>query len=114
MYQIRKCKRVTSHYASEVATLNPENFRNLSIPYEGDSEEDFFNYIAENSYELEQIYEELDEETVLQLEKLWMPSYEEFYNSESKYEDSWFELGKEDSEYTKNNGFETLIDNINY
>ena len=40
MYQIRKCERVTICYCSEVANLDPEKFKNISIPFEGESEED--------------------------------------------------------------------------
>lgn len=113
MYQIRKCKQFTSYQAGEVANLDPEKFRNLSIPYEGSSEQEFFDYLTENSYELEEIYEEMDEETTTELEKLWMPQYEEYSNSEYKFEDSWYELGKVNPEYRKTGEFECLIDNVN-
>ncbi len=93
MYQIRKCKQFTSYQAGEPANLDPEKFKNLSIPYSGETEQDFFDYITENAWELENIYEELDEETRSELEKIWMPEYEEYSNSEYKFEDSWMELG---------------------
>ena len=62
MYQLRKCLKFTSYQATNTITLDPEKFRNLSIPYEGNSEEEFLKYIDENSYDLEDIYEEMDEE----------------------------------------------------
>ena len=38
MYQIRKCERITSWNMSEVANLNPDDFRNLSVPFEGETD----------------------------------------------------------------------------
>ena len=61
MYQIRKCERYTSCSSSEAANLDPEKFKKLSVPFEGETEEDFLNYISQNQYELEEIYEEIDE-----------------------------------------------------
>jgi hypothetical protein len=62
MYQIRKCQTWTVTSKTQTATLDPEKFRNLSTPYEGDSEEDFVNYVS--GLYLDDIYEELDEETI--------------------------------------------------
>ena len=108
MYQIRKCERVTSCMASEVANLDPEKFRTLSVPFEGETEEDFLNYLSENQYDLEEIYEEIDEETHSELEKIWYPEYTEYSNSAWKYEDSWHESGRVDETWTKYGGFEPV------
>ena len=112
MYQIRKCEKFTSWQAGPVANLDPEKFRNLSIPYEGSTEEDFMNYIASNSYELEEIYQELDEETLNEMEAIWHPEYKEYSNSTWKFEDSWYEIGKENPEYSKYGGFESSHDTL--
>jgi hypothetical protein len=106
MYQIRKCERVTINYCSEVANLDPDKFRNLSIPYEGESEEDFLNYISQNTWEFEDIWDELDEETQNQLGYLLEPEMTEYSNSAWKGEDSWHELGIVDETWTKTGGFE--------
>ena len=108
MYQIRKCERYTSWQMTEVANLDPEKFRKLSVPFEGESEEDFLSYIESNRWELEETYEELDEETLSELNKLWDPSWTEYYNSAYRFEDSWHELGSVDETWTKNGRFETL------
>ena len=50
--QIRKCERVTSYNTSGVANLNPDDFRNISIPFEGETDEEFLTYLNENIYEL--------------------------------------------------------------
>ena len=79
--QIRKCERVTSYLSTEVANLNPEKFKNLSIPFEGESDEEFLSYLDENMYELyEVIYEEIDEETLTELSKVWEPEWTEYSN----------------------------------
>jgi hypothetical protein len=106
MYQIRKCERYTSCSSSEAANLDPEKFRTLSVPFEGKTEEDFLNYISQNQYELEEIYEEIDEETQSELDKIWSPEWTEFSNSAWKYEDSWHESGRVDETWTKYGGFE--------
>lgn len=46
MYQIRKCQTYSVTSKTQTANLDPEKFRNLSTPYEGDSEEEFVNYIS--------------------------------------------------------------------
>ena len=106
MYQIRKCERVTVCYCSEVANLDPEKFRNLSIPYDGESEEDFLNYISQNTYDFGDIWDEFDEETQIQLSALFEPEMTEYANSAWKGEDSWHELGKVDETWTRTGGFE--------
>jgi hypothetical protein len=73
--QIRKCERWTSYNCSEVANLDPEKFKTLSVPFEGETDEDFFEYISSNMYELEEIYEEFDEETWSEFEKILQPVY---------------------------------------
>lgn len=108
MYQLRKCLKFTSYQATKTITLDPEKFRNLSIPYEGNSEEEFLKYIDENSYDLEDIYEEMDEETSSQMEGIWQPEYEEYSNTSWNFEDSWIEIGKENTDLR--NGFEVNHD----
>jgi hypothetical protein len=64
MIQIRRCEQYTVTTVTKVANLDPEKFRNLSsIPYNGETDEDFMNYIAELGYDLYDFYDELDEET---------------------------------------------------
>lgn len=106
MYQIRKCERITSWQMTEVANLNPEDFINLSVPFEGEGEEEFLTYLEENRYELEEIYEEFGEETLNELNKLWEPEWSEYSNSTWKGEDSWLESGIVDETWTKTGGFQ--------
>lgn len=105
MYQIRKCQTYSVTSKTKTAFLDPEKFRNLSIPYEGDSEEDFVNYISE--LYIDDIYEELDEETLIELNKFYDDiEWEEWYNSAWDGEESWFDIGEENEEYRRTGGFE--------
>jgi hypothetical protein len=104
--QIRKCERVTVYNTTEVADLNPEDFKNISFPFEGESDEEFLSYLNENRYELEEIWEEFSEETLSELNKLWEPEWTEYSNSAWKGEDSWLEGGEVNEEYTKTGGFD--------
>ena len=105
--QIRKCKTWTSWEATEVANLNPDKFKNLSIPFQGETEEDFLNYLSSNGYELrEEISHEIDKETLDELYKLWDPVWQQYANSSSKGEDSWLESGQQNPEFRKSGGFD--------
>jgi hypothetical protein len=106
--QIRKCERVTIYSATEVANLNPDDFRKLSVPFEGESDEDFLAYLQENRDEIEENYEELGEETLNELNKLWEPQWTEYSNSAWKGEDSWLESGEVNPEYTNTGYFEVM------
>lgn len=112
--QIRKCERVTVYNTTEVANLNPEDFKNISVPFEGETDEDFLSYLEENRYELEEIYEEFSQETLSELNKLWEPEWTEYSNSAWNGEDSWLEGGLTNEEYTKTGGFEVLQTTDNY
>ncbi len=106
--KIRKCERIVVFNATEVANLNPEDFRNLSVPFEGESDEEFLSYLEENKWELEDIYEEIDQDVLNELNKLWEPEWTEYSNSAWDGEDSWLESGEEDESYRKTGGFEVL------
>lgn len=53
------------------------------------------------------IYEELDEETISELDKFFdNVEWEEWYNSAWDGEESWFDIGEENPEYRRTGGFE--------
>ena len=114
--QIRKCERVTTYSTTEVANLNPDDFRNISIPFEGQNDEEFLSYLEENRSELEEIYEEFNEDTLSELNKMWEPEWSEYSNSAWNGEDSWLESGEINEEYSRTGGFEIMIstDTNNY
>lgn len=111
MYQIRKCQTITIVSKTQTINLDPENFRNLSLPYEGNSEEEFVKYI--NGIDFNQLYEEnslsqeLDQQSVLELNKFYEDAeWEDFYNSSFDAEESWLEIGEENISFTRTGGFE--------
>jgi uncharacterized protein YfbU (UPF0304 family) len=59
MYQLRKVERYTVLQHTETANIDPEKFRDLG--YDGDSEEEFLNFISD--LEFDEVYDQLDEET---------------------------------------------------
>ena len=105
--QIRKCERVIVYNTTEVANLNPEDFKTISIPFEGETDEEFLSYLEENKWDFEEIWEEFSEETLSELNKLLEPEWTEYSNSAYKGEDSWLEGGEVNEEFTKTGGFDT-------
>jgi hypothetical protein len=105
MYQLRKCETYSVTRQTAVATLDPEKFRNISVPYEGDSEEEFVKYIA--GLDFYEINSELDEETANELDKFYdMADWEDWYNSAWDGEETWLEIGEANPEYRRTGGFE--------
>ena len=93
--EIRKCQKIISYQTSEVANLNPDDFRNLSIPFEGETDQEFLSYLNDNSYELyETIYEEIDNDVLIELSKFLETEWTEYHNSTWDAEDSWLESGE--------------------
>lgn len=112
--QIRKCQTWSSWECSEVANLDPEKFRNISVPFTGETDDDFLQYIESNRWELQDISDELDENTIKELQKLWEPEWIEYANSTWKGEESWLESGKVNEEWVKTGGFEATNTTLNY
>jgi hypothetical protein len=112
--KIRICERVVVWNSTEVANLNPEDFRKLSVPFEGESEEEFLTYLEEYKWELEDIYEEINEDVLNELNKLWEPEWTEYSNSAWNGEDSWLESGEEDESCRKTGGFDVKNSTIKY
>lgn len=103
--QIRKCRKVTSHEASKVASLDPEKFRDLERPYTGDSDKEFLEYIQ--NLNLNDISSDLDWDQAEELAKLGDDiEWETYYSSLEKYEESWLESGKENESFRKTGGFD--------
>lgn len=111
----RTSYRVTD--VTPIVTLNPEDFRNCTIPFEGDTEESFFSYITNiESYEWEDfIYENEDilpEETKNALWGMYVEhEWTTMFDSRTKSEEIITELGDENEEYRKYNGFEMRLSN---
>jgi hypothetical protein len=107
--EIRKCESITNHYVGEVANLDPEKFRNISKPYEGNSDQEFLDYIHKLGWEIENILDELDEETKEEGYKLVGAPEKIVWSSIQKGEIVWYESGKKVEGQTRNDGFETEL-----
>jgi hypothetical protein len=109
-YQIRKCEEITIWQATEVAELDPEDFRNLEEnSYSGNSEEDFVNYIAGfiDSCRWDGVPSYLSMEAADELDKMIENvNWKEYANSTHKGENSWIEIGEVNDEYRKTGNFE--------
>ena len=98
MITIRKVERYTVLRATETAQLDPEKFKSLSKPFEGDTELDFLEYLDRNLSEFmddEDLWNELDEDTQMELGVLVEPEYEEFYNTTWDGEDTFLQSGED-------------------
>jgi len=107
--KIRKCRKWTSWESGSVVELNPDDFRNLSIPFEGETDEEFLSYLESNLWELEELYDEIDSELYEKIMQIHQPEFKEYYNSLYKYEECWIESGEVNKEFTKNGEFETYL-----
>lgn len=96
MLTLRKVERYTVLRETDSITLDPEKFREISNPYEGQTDKEFLEYIHSNIeefYDDDELWAELDEETQMKLCVFLEPEYREFYNSAWKAEDSFIESG---------------------
>lgn len=112
MYTLRRVERYTNWEATKPVQLNPEAFRLLTVvdPYEGESEEDFVNYIdrlyQEDWYEIYDELEELDYiDTADALASMFEGDMEIYSSTTDKYSQEWFDIGEEDETYRKMGGF---------
>jgi hypothetical protein len=98
--QIRKVESVTFHYAGEIANLNPEDFRKVSTPYTGNSDEDFFAYLSNLGWQLESIANEIEDDQICEeIYKLLDNSLVEdciIWDSRTKGSIEWYESGVAD------------------
>jgi hypothetical protein len=104
-YQIRKAAKYTVFSSSEIAELDPEDFRNHeNNPYEGNTEEEFIQYITQFDFD---DTEGLSSETFDELLKIFdNPDMTEHYSTSQDYEESWFEVGEKNEKIRKTGGFD--------
>lgn len=115
-YQIRKVEQYTVWQATEVASLDPEDFKNLEEnPYTGETEEDFLKYIAEfvGNCRSDGFPDDLDSSVADELDKMVENvNWKEYYNSSWDGEESWYQSGEVDESYGKTGGFKINFDNL--
>jgi hypothetical protein len=112
MYTLRRAERYTNWEATKAVELNPENFRDLTVvdPYEGETEQDFVDYVQylyhEDFYEVCEKLEDIghiDDADALSM--LFEGEMEIYSSTTDKYATEWFDIGEEDAEYRKWGGF---------
>jgi hypothetical protein len=111
----------TSYTITQVGkpcTLNSEDFKNAVPPYEGDTEEDFWNYINDNlsDWEAEEYIGDnediLSEELLDTLETTFVDyPTDVMFDSRNKSDEITMDAGELDKEYTKWNGFNIKYSN---
>lgn len=110
-YTLRKCERYTNWEATEGVELNPEDFRDISFPYEGETEEEFLHYIEEMEldwdwYEICDELENLDRLEAADALAMLFEGEMTVYSSTTDNEGTfWFDSGEVNEEYTKWGGF---------
>jgi len=103
---------------SDPISLNSEDFRNAVPAYEGETEEDFWDYISDNlsDWEAEQYIEDnegiLSEDLLNELYSTFVEyPHEVMFDSRTKSEEIVMEGGKIDEEYRKYAGFNATYNN---
>ena len=109
MYHIRRLEEAVITTSTEIASLDPEKFRNLPVPYTGNSESEFIDYIFDNILDNYTDYD-LDDETFNELSKLESGNNARIVVDDSSVEscNDWWEAGEIDDEYQ--GGFKTTYD----
>ena len=109
---VRKVETWTVQAASEPIEVDVEKLRSCEPPYEGDSDEELAQYLFENVYNNydwydndtnKEVYGE-DEAYTLSMEEAY--ELEEFFDSRTKGEDSFIQVGLPNEEWVKSGGFE--------
>ena len=109
-YTLRKVERYTNWEATKPVTLNPEDFKTLSFPFEGETEQEFAQYIHDMYYEdWYELADELEEQGKMEaadaLAILFEGDMEVYSSTTDKEEVAWIDSGEVDPEYTKWGGF---------
>ena len=109
---VRKVETWTISSASEPIEVNVEALRKCDPPYEGNSDEELAQYLFENVYMNYDFYENetnkevYGEDAVYDLCMEEVYEMEEFFDSRTKGEESWIQVGVPNPEWTKHGGFE--------
>lgn len=114
MVSLRRCEKYTNWEATKSFEFNPEDFRSIEKsfnPYEGETNEEFADYIDELLTEVYvyDVCEELEElgfysasEMLSSLAEGEMTIYSSTTDS---YGEEWIDMGVEDESYIKTGGF---------
>ena len=94
-YKLRKTETYSVTEATIPVELNTEDFKNSTIPYKGNSEEEFMVYIMENEIYDEDVFHDmgLPKETVDKMYLIFLEGDREtLYDSRNNSADDWYEV----------------------
>ena len=113
---VRKVETWTISAASDPIEVNVEALRKCDPPYEGSTDEELAMYLYDNVYnncdwyENETNIEVYGEDAAYELVMEECYTENEFFDSRTKGEDSFVQVGVPNPEWTKQGGFQPLAD----
>ena len=113
---VRKVETWTVSSGSEPIEVNVEALRNCEPPYEGESDEDLATYLWENVFNNYDWYdndtnkEVYGEDAAYDLSFEMCEDMEEYFDSRTKGEDAWVQVGVPNPEWTKYGGFQVTAE----
>ena len=113
---VRKVETWTVSAGSEPIEVNVEALRNCEPPYEGESDEDLATYLWENVFNNYDWYdndtnkEVYGEDAAYDLSFEMCEGMEEYFDSRTKGEDAWVQVGVPNPEWTKYGGFQVTAE----
>lgn len=111
---VRKIETWTISSASEPIEVNVEALRKCEPPYDGDSEQELVDYLHDNVWENYEFYENetnkevYGEDAVYDLVMEEAYTENEIFDSRTKGEDSFIQVGVPNEEWRKDGGFQPL------
>jgi hypothetical protein len=113
---IRKVERYTVWQATEPVEIDVEKLRQCEPPYEGNSNEELWNYLENSVYNNYDWYdtnsEVYGEDEAFDLTFQEAEYLEPYTDTRSDWEDSWVEMGVPDPQYVRVGGFNPMFDNM--
>ena len=113
---VRKVETWTISAGSEPIEVNVDALRNCEPPYEGESDEDLATYLWENVFNNYDWYdndtnkEVYGEDAAYDLSFEMCEGMEEYFDSRTKGEDAWVQVGVPNPEWTKYGGFQVTAE----
>ncbi len=114
---IRKVERYTVWQATEPVEIDVEKLRQCDPPYEGDSNEELWEYLTNHVYSDPEGWD-MTNQDVYGEDESWKLSMQDveylepYTDTRMDWEDSWFEMGVPDPQYIRVGSFNPMFDNM--
>lgn len=114
---IRQVERYTVWQATEPIEIDVEKLRKCEPPYQGNSNEELWQYLNENVYSDPMTWSETNQDVYGENESLDlcmhdMEYLEPYTDTRQDWEDSWQEMGVPDPKYIRIGSFNPMFSNI--